>query len=334
MMRLARAGIPTVLLVGNHDVSPASKRAHTLQEYSTLEIPNIHVADRMQLMRPAQLGVDVQIAILPWVSRSGLLTREETHGKSHDEITMMLEERVAEGLARAMEQADPQIPLILLAHASVSGMGATYSSERAVMLGHELTLGPALVRDKRWDYVALGHIHKHQSLNEERHPPIIYPGSIERIDFGEANEKKGFVLAEVARGEATWQFVPLETRPYYDVKIDTPAAATFMDDVRRQLPKQERIRDAVCRLRFSYPREWERLLDEGVIREHFADAFELKLVKHHLHSQRTRLGDHVAVEAMAPEDLLVLHWRDLGLPDDEIGILRELARDVFGSVEA
>jgi DNA repair protein SbcD/Mre11 len=109
MMRLARAGIPTVLLVGNHDVSPASKRAHTLQEYSTLEIPNIHVADRMQLMRPDQLGVDVQIAILPWVSRSGLLTREETHGKSHDEITMMLEERVAEGLARAMEQADPQI---------------------------------------------------------------------------------------------------------------------------------------------------------------------------------------------------------------------------------
>jgi hypothetical protein len=105
-----------------------------------------------------------------------------------------------------------------------------------------------------------------------------------------------------------------------------------MDDVRRQLPVSGTRARRGLPLRFSYPRDWERLLDEGVIREHFAEAFELKLVKHHQHSQRSRLGDHVAVEAMAPEDLLVLHWRDLGL-DDEIGILRELARDVFGSVE-
>lgn len=333
MMRLARAGIPTVLLVGNHDVSPASKRAHTLQEYSTFEIPQIHVADRLQLIGPDRLGVDVQIASLPWVSRSALLTREETYGKSNDEITMMLEERVAEGLSRAMERADPELPLILLAHASVSSMGATYSSERAVMLGHELTLGPALVRDKRWDYVALGHIHKHQSLNEDRHPPIVYPGSIERIDFGEANEKKGFVLAEVGRGQASWEFVALRTRPYLDLPIDTPAAATFMEDVRRQLPPPERVHGAVCRLRFSYPRDWERLLEEAVIRDHFAEAFELKLVKHHKHSQRSRLG-HVAVEAMAPEDLLVLYWQDLGLEEEEIGIMRELARDVLGGVEA
>ncbi|MDT8304527.1 MAG: exonuclease SbcCD subunit D [Anaerolineae bacterium] len=332
MMRLARAGIPTVLLVGNHDVSPASKRAHTLQEYSTFEIPQIHVADRLGLIRPEKLGVGVQIATLPWVSRSALLTREETYGKSNDEIMMMLEERVAEGLSRAMEQADPELPLILLAHASVSSMGATYSSERAVMLGHELTLGPALVRDKRWDYVALGHIHKHQSLNEERQPPIVYPGSIERIDFGEAKEQKGFVLAEVARGRASWEFVPLQTRPYVDIPIDTPQAATFMDDVRQQLPAPERIRGAVCRLRFSYPRDWERLLEEAVIREHFAEAFELKLLKHHTHSQRSRLG-HVAVESMAPEDLLVLYWQDLGLEETEINAMRELARDVLGGVE-
>jgi DNA repair protein SbcD/Mre11 len=333
MMRLSRAGIPTVLLVGNHDVSPASKRAHTLQEYGTLEIPHIHVADRFMLMRPEQLGVKAQIAILPWVSRSGLLAREETLGKSRDEITLLMEERVADALTRAMDQADPELPLILLAHASVTGMGATYSSERTVMLGHELTLGPALVRAKRWDYVALGHIHKHQSLNADRHPPIVYPGSIERIDFGEAGETKGFVLAEVSRGQANWEFVPLKTRPYIEMTIDTPKADTFMDDVRSQLPAPERVREAVCRLRFSYPRDWERLLDESVIREHFVEAFELKLVKHHQHSQRSRLGDNVAVESMAPEDLLVLHWQDLELDAAEIAIMRELARDVLGGVD-
>jgi exonuclease SbcD len=247
---------------------------------------------------------------------------------------MMLEERVAEGLSRAMGQADPELPLILLAHASVSGMGATYSSERAVTLsyGHEMTLGPALVRDKRWDYVALGHIHKHQSLNADNHPPVIYPGSIERIDFGEANETKGFVLAEVSRGSTTWQFVPLKTRRYIDLLVDTPEFGAFMADVRRQLPPHDRVRDAVCRLRFSYPRDWEGLLDENEIRDHFAEAFELRLVKHHTHTQRSRLGDNVAVESMPPEDLLVLHWRDKGLDEEEIAVMRDLAREVLGGV--
>lgn len=85
-----------------------------------------------------------------------------------------------------------------MAHTSVQG--ATYGSERMVMLGQELVLTPGLLRDKRLDYVALGHIHQHQSLNGTDHPPIVYPGSIERIDFGEAREAKGFVLAEVQQG--------------------------------------------------------------------------------------------------------------------------------------
>ena len=48
-MRLSAAKIPTVLLVGNHDVSPASGRAHTLHEFATLSVPHIHIADRIEL---------------------------------------------------------------------------------------------------------------------------------------------------------------------------------------------------------------------------------------------------------------------------------------------
>lgn len=333
MIRLSRAGIPTVLLVGNHDISPASKRASTLQEYSTLEIPQIRVAERLGLLGPDELGVPAYVATLPWISRSALLTREETYGRSNDDVDMMLEERIADGLARAMTRANPELPLILLAHASVSGMGATYSSERTVNLGYELTLSPALVRDKRWDYVALGHIHKHQSLNGDNHPPVVYSGSIERIDFGEVNETKGFVLAEVSPGSTTWEFVPLNTRRYIDVVIKTEKFESFMSDVRRQLPPAERVRDAVCRLRFSYPRDWEGLLDEKEIREHFAEAFELRLVKHHTHTNRSRLPVGMGIESMAPEELLVLHWRDKEMDEEEIAIMRDLARDVLGGVD-
>ena len=79
-------------------------------------------------------------------------------------------------------------PLVLTAHASVQG--AVYGGERTVMLGRELVLPGSLVKDPRLDYVALGHIHKPQNLNENAHPPVIYPGSIERVDFGEVEDDK------------------------------------------------------------------------------------------------------------------------------------------------
>ncbi len=73
--------------------------------------------------------------------------------------------------------------MVLTAHASVQG--ASYGGERTVMLGGDLVLPGSLVRNPRLDYVALGHIHKPQDLNQDGHPPVIYPGSIERVDFGE-----------------------------------------------------------------------------------------------------------------------------------------------------
>jgi exonuclease SbcD len=55
IIRLSNAGIPTILLVGNHDLSPASGRAHTLQEYDTLQVPHVKVISKPMVLRPADL---------------------------------------------------------------------------------------------------------------------------------------------------------------------------------------------------------------------------------------------------------------------------------------
>ena len=328
MMRLSKAGIPTLLLIGNHDVSPATGRAHTLQEFRTLSVPHIHVADTIKLWRPEELGVAAQIVTVPWVSRSRLMSREETSGKDLEEIMLMIEERVLRAIRDGLDKADPDLPLILAAHASVQG--AKYGSERAVMLGRELVLSGQIIGDKRLDYVALGHIHKHQSLTPEGgHPPVVYPGSIERIDFGEAAEEKGYVLAEIGDGQTAWQFVPLETRRYIDLAPDTPERETFMADILNQLPDAEKVRDAVCRVRLTYPADWETLLDEKALADYFSEAFSLQVQKHRVSDRRARLGDTLAVDSLSPLELLEKYWQSTGMSPAEVEEMGKLAQSVL-----
>src|SRR5215467_6403325 len=74
IIRLSRARIPTLLLVGNHDLSPAMGRAHAIQEFDTLQVPFVRVLHTPGLLRPNELwDLPVQVIAWPWVSRSGFL---------------------------------------------------------------------------------------------------------------------------------------------------------------------------------------------------------------------------------------------------------------------
>jgi len=331
IMRLSDAGIPTLLLVGNHDVSPATGRAHTMQEFSTLAVPHIIVADRIRRYSPDESGVPLQIITVPWVSRSRLLSREDTAGLPLTEVLTLIEDQIQQMVEQLIETADPHIPLILTAHAGVQG--AKYGSERQVMLGHELTLSGSLVNNRKLDYVALGHIHKHQALHANgAHPPIVYPGSIERIDFGEAKEKKGFVLAEIDRGSTSWEFVPLKTRRFLDFNLETGSADTIMEDVLSQLPQPAQVADAICRVQLRYPRDWEPLLDEKAITDHFQEALSIQILKHREIEKRSRLGDTIAVETLSPADLLTKYWDTVGLDGAEAEAMQSLAKEVLGEM--
>jgi exonuclease SbcD len=330
MMRLSKANIPTILLVGNHDVAPAAGRANTLQEFKTLQVPNIHMANRIELLGPDELGLPVQVITVPWVSRSQLMTREETAGKSLNDVLQMIEEKVTLVVQQLMESADPDLPLIMTAHASVGG--AKYGSERAVMLGHELVLSNSIIRDQRLDYVALGHIHKHQAVHEGQ-PPAVYPGSIERIDFGEVREKKGFVMAQISKGKTDWQFVKLHTRRFVDIEVVTESSETFMADVMRQLPEPDEVEGAVCRVRLSYPRDWEPLVDELAISARFREALSLQIQKNRQMDNRARLGDTIGVENLSPEDLLAQYWRTIDMDSAEMEEMQRLAKEVFVDVD-
>jgi exonuclease SbcD len=309
IMRLSQARIPTLLLIGNHDLSPAIGRAHAVQEFDTLQVPFVRVLQAPELLGPKQLwGLPLQVIGLPWVARSALMASIEISAANSGELYANLESRISEVVATLVAEADPSLPLILAAHASVQG--AKYGSERTVMLGNDLVLPPALVKNPRFDYVALGHIHKPQNLNEEAHPPVVYPGSIERVDFGEAADEKFFVVAEVNRGKTLVEWRQLTgVRTFIDRHVLIATDEGVTDALQAALPPQEQLTDAIVRLTVEYPREFDALIDEAALRKYAARAFEFHVVKRPQIERRIRLPADRSVGSLSPLDLLELYWR-------------------------
>jgi exonuclease SbcD len=331
IMRLSQAGIRTILLVGNHDVSPAAGRAHAVAEFDTLQVPNVIVADQIRRYDPGDLGLPLQLITVPWIPRSQLMTRAEMASKSLEEIRLYVEDRLITRVNTLLDGADRSLPTVLAAHATISG--AQYGSEQLVRLGNELVLTQALVRDPRLDYVALGHIHRHQNLNPANDPPVIYPGSIERVDFGEAGEDKGFVLVEVDRGKTAWRFVALPTRPLLDLHIRLENADTVMDDILQRLPRPERLKGAIVRLRLSYPAEWEVLVDDTAIRKAMEPTLECQIAKFRLREDRSRLGDAAAVQTLGPTELLDRYWKAIEMDENQVVQLRALGTEIIRTVD-
>lgn len=329
IMRLSKAGIPTLLLVGNHDVSPAAGRAFAISEFDTLEVPHVQVLSKPALLKPADLeGLPLQVIALPWVSRSALMATLASGGEPASDLNQEAETRLTEIFNILLDQTDPGLPVILTAHASVQG--ADYGSERKVMLGADLVLSGALVRDPRLDYVALGHIHKAQNVNLDGSPPVIYPGSIERIDFGEAADRKGFVIADVQKGNTKVEWHWLDgIRPFIDRKICLSSSEDIPEQLENALSPLDQLDGAIVRLNIEYPDDWEGFIEEAQLRRLTEKAFEFHLIRHPQHEIRLRLPANQAITALTPLDLLDHYWKSFHTDSADAEALQTLAREII-----
>lgn len=333
IQRLSLAGIRTLLVVGNHDISPAVGRAHTMQEFETLNIPHIFVASKPMMFSPADLeGLPVQILALPWVSRSGLLATLEMNGEPTEDITMVLEERLTRLIQMWLARLDPNLPTIFTAHTSVQG--ATYGNERQVMLGKDLVLPFSLVGDPRLDYVALGHIHKAQNLNEHAHPPVIYPGSIERVDFGEAGDDKFFVIAEVEKGKTQVEWRELNGRRFIDLFFSLNTAEEFSTKLRQNFPSADQLADAVVRLVVEYRRELEPYLDEPDLRRRAENALEFHLLRKPQVESRLRLPQEHRFSEISPVEMVEIYFESIKQPAHDVAELIKLAGEIMAASQS
>ncbi|MCB9452303.1 MAG: exonuclease SbcCD subunit D [Anaerolineaceae bacterium] len=317
---------PTVLLVGNHDLPPTVLKASSIEIYQTLSVPNVLVAADYEVHVIETRRGPVAVGTAPYPIRSRLLEERTAAGMTIAETDVLLQDRlteIIESLAQTAETYD--MPRLLTGHFTVSG--AVTGSERSIMLGRDVAVGLASLADPRWDYVALGHIHKHQNLTrrQKKVPPVVYSGSMERIDFGEEGDPKGFCWVELEHGTTRWEFIPLEARPFITLKADLRTSKNPTGTVLKLIHKHVLV-DAVVRLILELTPETEALLNENTLRDELKQAgiFQLASIRKQIEQPvRARLG--ASPEGLTHAELLAHYLMSKEIPQERRQELLEAA---------
>jgi exonuclease SbcD len=269
--RLSKAEIPIVMINGNHDNPVSFGKATSLDIFDTLNISGVKVVTEPELFNIETKAGPVQIFGLPWPTKSLFLAKEEYKDFTDEEITKEIQKRASKKIKEYARMMKPGIPAIFAAH--LAAAEATYSgSERSAIIGRDPVFSTQVLAQKRFDYVALGHIHKFQDLNLNNHPPVVYPGSIERINFGEEKDDKGICLVNIEKGKTSYEFIPLPARKFITIDVAISEEQDPTNTLLGEIEKYD-LSEAVVRVFYTMPVEREDLLDFKKINSALEGAF-------------------------------------------------------------
>jgi exonuclease SbcD len=325
--RLSEAGVPTFLLVGNHDLPNAAGRATSTEIFSTLSVKNVFVSSRPDIYHIPTRNGDIQVASLPWLRRSALLSKEDTRNLNFKQINERMQQALINIINAHASRLDPGLPSVLAAHVWV--MGATLGTEKTMSIGQEHALPVSSVANRAFDYIALGHIHKGQVLSNN--PAVVYAGSLQRLDFGDENNEKGFYVVdinqEVNKRHVSCEFHPVKGRRFVTIAValqagDTNPTGTVLQAIGEH---KSDVRDAIVRIQLTLPSELEGLLNDTEIRNALNEVHYATVARDVKRETRLRLGKWSA-EEVTPLDALKLYLESKKTAPEQADVLLEYGK--------
>ncbi|MER8232351.1 exonuclease SbcCD subunit D [Streptomyces sp. NPDC094049] len=188
--RLAEAGVPTVMISGNHD---SARRLGV--GAGLIDRAGIHLrTDPAAVGTPVVLADghgDVALYGLPYLEPALVRERLGAEKAGHEAVLAAAMDRVRADLATRPAGTRS----VVLAHAFVAG-GEPSDSERDITVGGVAAV-PAGIFDGV-DYVALGHLHGSQTVT----PRVRYSGSPLAYSFSEADHRKTMWLVDLGPAAA------------------------------------------------------------------------------------------------------------------------------------
>lgn len=205
LLGLAESGVPVAVIAGNHDNAKRLQAVAPLLELGRVMLvaePTRPDAGGVIELKVSD-GTPVRIAMLPFVSKRGIVRAEQLMVQAAFEHAQVYAERLRTLVDVLCGRFTDDAVNILAAHAFVLGAKAG-GGERPAHLVEEYAITaqsfPATV-----GYGALGHLHQPQRIPAG--PPLHYCGSPLQLDFGEGEQVKQVNIVTMSPG------VPADVRP-------------------------------------------------------------------------------------------------------------------------
>lgn len=241
--------IPILMISGNHDSPDRLGFGYRLLQDRGLVITGKLVTGQPPFQLEDGYG-KVNFYSIPYVEPA--ITREklqDTQIHSHGEAMDKLIKHYGANMDLSKRN-------ILIAHAFVAG-GSESESERPLSVGGSGVVDTRIFKD--FDYVALGHLHRPQSMGSGR---IRYSGSLMKYSFSEANHKKGITMIEMGE-KGSIKTESIELKPKRDLRclegyledlLKGPEEGENREDYMMVTLKDEgAILDAMGKIRKVYP---------------------------------------------------------------------------------
>ncbi len=249
--RLSDAGVQVIAVPGNHDAPKAAPSLSITRGLAEARAPRFYLQSEIPekpLILQARDGMKIGFIPIPYLAPQSAVRLEEIDSNQElkDRYNLFLKELISRLLEdQRLKEADH---LIVMAHGTVSG--ASYGSERS-FVSFEIPMWAETLLQGKVEYVAMGHIHMPQTILGG---PIYYPGSIERMSFGEEGQEKAYIVVEEEKGELKPKYVPLPCRPMMTIKASSLPPSDPTAGLKEVIVATNIPRGALLRMLVKIPR--------------------------------------------------------------------------------
>jgi len=199
LLRMRRAGAEVIVIAGNHDHGPTFEAYRPLMGVAGITLAGtVRPADRGGVIRFAARsdGADTQVAVLPFLSQRYAVRAAEIVANTPSENVRAYDEQVRQVIGSLTGGFGGDTVNLVMSH--ITCVGGTFGGgERSAQSIFEYSV-PASVFPISAHYVALGHLHRRQTLPAPA--PVHYSGAPLAVDFGEQDNRSVVCLVEAAPG--------------------------------------------------------------------------------------------------------------------------------------
>lgn len=259
---LMELNIPVFIISGNHDSPQRLEFAERILDKQEVYIAGTFCEKLKQITLKDSYG-DVVITMMPFVKSAELSV-----STSMEAVILMLK-------TTRNNMRNRNARNILVTHYFVTNAGISpelSDSETGVLVGGLDNVDCSVFED--FDYVALGHIHKPQLMNQGEGMTVNYAGSPLAYSFSECNQEKSVTLVEVKeKGNVTMNRISLH--PVHNMRkikgklekliaADATGFPNTTDYIQATLTDEEELIDPVGVLRNVYPNLMQLLFEKNL----------------------------------------------------------------------